>query len=223
MFKNLLGFWKGKDFLGQVLSDFGKMLDAAEEMYLDVCKKLIHNEEEAGLEDRIYSLDKKVNAYEKDIRKRIIEHLAVQPSVDVSTSLLLMSVVKDAERLGDYSKNLLEVSDLLKGGINLEKYRQMFGDTEEKITELFVQTKEAFIDSDEDKATKSWEDKKAIAQLCDDVIKQLAQGNLPANEAVCFTLIARFFKRLTAHLTNIATSVVVPLSELDYFDERHQK
>ena len=48
----------------------------------------------------------------------------------------------------------------------------------------------------------------------------MAHGNLSVNEAVCFTLTARHFKRLAAHLTNIATSVILPLSELDYFDEK---
>ena len=38
--------------------------------------------------------------------------------------------------------------------------------------------------------------------------------------AVCFALVARHFKRIMGHLVNIATSVVLPLSDLDYFDER---
>ena len=108
MFKNLLQFWKGKDFLTQVLEEFKNMLDDAEIMFSSVCKRLINNEEEPGLKDKIYDIDKKVNDLQRDIRKRVVEHLAIQPSVDVSTSLLLMSVVKDAERLGDYAKNLYQ-------------------------------------------------------------------------------------------------------------------
>jgi len=40
--------------------------------------------------------------------------------------------------------------------------------------------------------------------------------------AVCFALIAKHFKRIVAHLVNIATSVILPLSDLDYFDERRK-
>jgi phosphate uptake regulator len=50
--------------------------------------------------------------------------------------------------------------------------------------------------------------------------KELAKSEMSVNEAVCFTLIARYFKRIVAHLVNIATSVVLPLSDLDYFDEK---
>ena len=63
-------------------------------------------------------------------------------------------------------------------------------------------------------------EEKKIAKDCDHIVERLAQSNLSVNQAVCFTLVARHFKRIMAHLVNIATSVVLPLSDLDYFDER---
>ena len=222
MFKNLLSFWKGKDFLGQVLKDFKDMLDDTENMFISVCQRLIHNKEEKNLEERIYKVDAQVNSLVKDIRKRIIEHLSIQPSVDVPTSLLLMSVVKDAERLGDYAKNLLEVSNFIQQPMDKEKYAKLFNNIEDEIANLFKQTKKAFIESDEDKAAKTWIYEREIAKRCDDIIKQLSKSELSVNEAVCFTLMARHFKRIAAHLTNIATSVILPLTDLDYFDEKRK-
>ncbi len=223
MFKNLLQFWKGKDFLSQVLEEFKDMLDDTETMFKLVCRKLLDNEGEPGLKDRIYEIDKNVNTLQKNIRKRIIEHLSIQPSVDVPTSLLLMSVVKDAERLGDYAKNLFEVIGLLDSPIDKEKYSKLFNNIEGDILNLFQQTKKAFIESDENKAAQSWIYKREIAIRCGETIKKLAKSNLSVNEAVCFTLIARYFKRLASHLTNIATSVILPLTDLDYFDETRRE
>jgi len=223
MFENLLKFWKGKDFLGQVLQEFKDMLDDAQIMFKAVCKKLIDNQEEPGLKDKVYGVDRKVNDLQRDIRKRVIEHLTVQPCVDVPTSLLLMSVVKDAERLGDYAKNLFEVSQLLEKPLNKEKYVQLFNNVEKEILELFEATKTAFIDSDESKASSTWDYKTKITKMCDDIIQELAKSDLTVNEAVTFTLMARYFKRLTAHLTNIATSVILPLTDLDYFDEKRKE
>ncbi|MFH1519322.1 MAG: PhoU domain-containing protein [Candidatus Omnitrophota bacterium] len=219
MFKNLLHFWKGKDFLNQVLEEFKNMLDDTQIMFDFVCRKLIDNQEEPGLKSKVYSIDKQVNDLQRDIRKRVIEHLSLQPSVDVPTCLLLMSVVKDAERLGDYAKNLYEVSTLTDKPLNKEEYQRLFNSIEKEISELFKETKKAFIESDEVKAAKSWEYKTKIARRCDQIIEKLAKSNLPVNDAVCFTLMARYFKRITAHLTNIATSVILPLTDLDYFDE----
>ena len=223
MFTNLLQFWKGKDFLHQVLDEFKDMLDDSQIMFDAVCRKLIDNQAEPGLKEKIYDLDGKVNQLQKDIRKRVIGHLSIQPSVDVPTCLLLMSVVKDAERLGDYAKNLLEVSGLLEKPIDKNTYRKLFNSIESEILELFAQTKKAFIDSDEDKAAKTWDYQKEIKKRCDDIIETLAKSNLSINEAVCFTLMTRYFKRVSSHLTNIATSVILPLTELDYFDESRKE
>ena len=220
MFKNLLHLWKAKDFLTQVLYEFGKMLNDTEDMFKRVCNRLLNNVEEPGLEDKIYEIDKRVNALEKDIRKRIIEHLALQPSVDVPACLLLMSVVKDAERLGDYSKNLYQVTKCLERPIDKSRFTSLFDDMDQQIMTLFAATKEAFINSDEEKAKLSWEYEVKIVKGCDQIVEKLAKSSLSVNEAVCFTLIARYCKRIAAHLANIATSVILPLTDLDYFDER---
>ncbi|MFH1997072.1 MAG: PhoU domain-containing protein [Candidatus Omnitrophota bacterium] len=220
MFKNLMQFWRGKDFLGQVLEEFRNMLDDSRTMFKGVCKKLIYAEDIGNLKDKIYHLDKKINEVERDIRRRVIEHLAVQPSIDVPVSLILMSVVKDAERLGDYCKNLYEVSELLDKPIDEAKYRELFGDTDKAVLDLFAETREAFVQSDENKAAELWERERKIVKGCDAILEKVAKSSLSVNEAVCFALMARYFKRITAHLANIGTSVIVPVSDLDYYDEK---
>lgn len=222
MFKNLLNFWKGKDFLAQVFSEFNEMLDDTKRMYEMVCKTLLDNVEEPDLKKKIYEIDKNVNRLQKSIRTRIIEHLSLQPTVDVSACLLLMSVVKDAERLGDYAKNLFEVTEFLAKPIDRTLFSQYFNEVDKKVLELFEQTKEAFIETDVDTATSAWDYEKKIAKGCDEIVAKVAKSNLTVNEAVCFALIARYFKRIVAHLVNIATSVILPLSDLDYFDERRE-
>ena len=146
MFDNLLSFWKGKDFLAQVLEDFKIMLDDTESMFEAVCARLLHDSKEPDLKERIYAIDKKVNSLQKDIRRRVVEHLSLQPTVNVTACLLLMSVVKDAERLGDYAKNLYQVSELLEKPLDKELFAEYFDDLDKEILTLFGQTKDAFID-----------------------------------------------------------------------------
>ncbi len=220
MFTNIFQFLKGKDFLTQVLSDFKDMLDDTEIMFTDMCQVLVKGEKIEGLEAKIYEIDKKVNSQERAIRKRIVEHLVIQPTMDVSTSLILMSVVKDAERLGDYCKNLFEITKIIDTPLDNEKYKKHFDSVDETICELFKYAKKAFIDSDEDKAQATWEEKKDVAKRCEEIILEIAKSGYPSSEAVAFTLMARYYKRLAAHLTNIATAVLVPISDLDYFEER---
>jgi len=220
MFKDLLSFWKGKDFLVQVLEDFKAMLDDSESMFQSVCDRLLDNKDQPDLKKKIYELDKTVNVLQKDIRKRIVEHLALQPSVDTTACLLLMSVVKDAERLGDYAKNLLQVTEFLQKPIDRALFSEYFNGVDKQLLELFKKTKQAFIETNIDMANSAWDYHQKIGKGCDEIVKKVANSSLTVNEAVCFALIARYFKRINSHLTNIATSVVLPLSDLDYFDEK---
>ncbi len=219
MFKNLIQFWKGKDFLSQVMEDFKVMLDDSEMMFKSSFDILVNNKKEAGLEDEIIKTDKRVNSLQKAIRQRIIEHMTAQPSVDSPACLLLFSVSKDAERVGDYAKNLLEVTRLLENPIDKDKFNPLFKDIDKEVVSLFDQTKDAFIGSDEEIARKTWEVQINLKRTCDGIVRTLAKGGYTVNEAVCFTLIARFIRRMSSHLTNIATSVVVPLTELDYYHD----
>lgn len=220
MFKNLMLFWKGKDFLTEVLEEFKDMLKRTQSMFESVCNALIEGQKEPNLEERIYEIDKKVNRLEREIRKRIVEHLSIQPTVDVPVSLVLMSVVKDAERIGDYCKNILEVIDLLDKPLTREKFEALFDRLDRKIAEEFENTRKAFMESDEKKAKEILYLERKIVRDCDDIVKKLAKSDFSTNEAVCLVLLARYFKRIVAHLANIGSSVILPISDLDFFDER---
>jgi len=220
MFRNLSSFWKGKDFLTQVLGDFKEILDKAEQMYKMVIDALLCQKAVPDLKQRVHDIDKEVNHLQRDIRKRVVEHLSLQPAMDLPLSLLLMSVVKDAERLGDYAKNVYEVTELLVKPIDRATFERYFNDIDKDIAALFTQTKEAFMESDDHKAASTFDIEKRLAKRCDRIVEELAKSDLTVNEAVCYTLIARYFKRVIAHLVNIATSVILPVSDLDYFDEQ---
>lgn len=220
MFKDFLAFWRGKDFLSEILEDFNKMNEDTKDMFHSVLKKLIESKEEPGLEDKIYSVDKRVNTLEREIRRRIVEHLSLQPAVDVPACLLMMSVVKDSERVGDYCKNLYEVTQLLAKPLDIGKFRELFNELDKKIKDEFSKTKDAFKNSDENLARDVLNLEAVIVRRCDEIIDRLASSKLDTNEAVCFTLIARYFKRIAAHLANIGSSVILPISDLDFFDEK---
>ena len=225
MFKNLISFWKGKDFLTEVLEEFKKMLEDTRFMFKSVFTALMEGKADSELKEKTYNLDKKVNLLEKEIRRRVVEHLSIQPSIDVPVSLILMSVVKDAERIGDYCKNMLEVIDLLDKPIGEDKFKTIFNHIDKQILDEFEKTQKAFIESDEKVAKEIMYIEREIVKYCDGIVKKLAAGNYSTNESVCLTLLARYFKRIAAHLANIGSSVILPISDLDFFDEklRHEK
>ncbi len=220
MFKNLINFWKGKDFLSEVLKDFEEMLKDGETIFAISCKSLINNP--ISETDKIYEIDKKINEAERNIRRKVLEHLSFQPTVDVPVSLILMSVVKDAERLGDYSKNLFEVSKLLQKNLSQEQFRELFDEMDKKLIIIFQKTRECFLESNEEVANEIMNLERKIVKGCDEELEKIAASNLETNLAVCSALVLRYFKRIGSHLGNIATSVIMPVTDLDYFDKKKE-
>ena len=64
--------------------------------------------------------DQGINEAQQDVRRTLMMHASVQGDVDLPLVLTYMSVVKDAERIGDYAKNLY---DLAKFGVDFEVAR----------------------------------------------------------------------------------------------------
>lgn len=219
MFESLLGFWSGKDFLAQVLDDFSDMLKTAESMYGDVTAHFVTPRPEKEFIQSVYDRDRAVNTLERKIRKRIIEHLAVQRHISLNVCLILMSVVKDAERLGDYTKNLLEAAEQIDRPLETAEYERFFDDIPQQIAKCFADTAKAFIESDEAAAREVVRRERDIASHCEKTWRALAHSEISPNHAVCLAIAARYIKRIALHLSNIATAVIMPLTDLDYWKE----
>ena len=50
-------------------------------------------------------------------------------------------------------------------------------------------------------------------------IREITTSDMRTQDAVCIVLVLRFFKRLVAHMSNIATTVVMPIDLIDFYDE----
>ncbi len=162
---------------------------------------------------------RKINKLERKVRKRVVTHLNFNPSEDLPTALIFMSVVKDAERIGDYCKNLFEISDMLTARFQADYFEKWFQPLHAQLLELFDKTKDCFLDGDKDLAREIMQIERSLVKMCDHGVKSLAASSVETNTAVCATLVYRYFKRIGAHLGNIATSVIVPVTDLDYYDE----
>jgi phosphate uptake regulator len=141
------------------------------------------------------------------------------PGSDVPISLVLMSITKDAERLGDYCKNLLEVAEAMRDPLGQGPHGDQLVGLLSDIEALFEPVAAATMNSDKELAEESVEKGRALACSCGAMIDDLLADELSTREAILLTLAARYLKRIALHLTNIASSVVMPLHRLDYFDE----
>jgi phosphate uptake regulator len=221
MLKELLSAWRGQDAMSQMFEDFDFMLDETHWMFQRAVEVFFSRTEWQAIEDPIYQRDKKVNKAERRIRAQIVRHLALQPQANLAACLVLMSVVKDAERIGDYCKNIFEVGKFYTGEVTVERYFKPLERIRTQVEELFTTTKEAFNESDAEKARHVLTAFGTLSKECDHLIRDLLQqrDSIPTDEAVADSLLGRHMKRIGAHLSNIATAVVSPVHRIDFMDE----
>jgi phosphate transport system protein len=221
MFKKLIDALKKRPLLDQMLCEMETMLAEAIHMYRPTAEVLTGKRPLTNETHRmIYETDRRINQLQRKIRKQLVEHLIVAPGTDVPICLILMSIIKDAERVGDLCKNLLEVAEDLGGTLDGGKYEDRFNLILKETEELFRPTVESFRKSDKQLGHDALEKSRLMAKKCDGVIEDLLKDDLPCRNAVLFTLLARHLKRICSHLSNVSSSVVMPLHKLDYFDEK---
>ena len=219
MLKQLLQILSSKSPLNAMLGEFTQMIEKTEWMF-DVSIQVLMGEKPADeVEREIYARDREVNEHQRSIRRKIITHLTLQPGVDVPACLVLMSVVKDAERMGDFCKNIFELGTMFDVIFDHGRYKTPLVELAEQVENLFSKTRKAFERSDEEIARSIMAKGVRINGQCDMLIKQLIVDNLPTKKAVAYTLMTRYLKRISSHLTNIATSVITSVDNLDYLDE----
>ncbi len=219
MFSQLKQVWAEQDFTSRIVEEFTSMLDRSEEMLAYALKVNVNKSKGRKSEKKIYLKDQSINITEQEIRKRILIHLSTQPQANLPACLALMSITKDAERIGDYIKNIFELHTLIResdGGGRL--FDRLFEDIGPRVQEQIGLVKTAFENSDAECALEAANECRTIAKECEEVIADLVDSDQEPASVVTLTLGSRYFKRAALHLSNIASSIYLPLPEMDYID-----
>jgi phosphate uptake regulator len=162
--------------------------------------------------------DRQVNKGERSIRRELIIHAGVAGAADYPLMLVYMSIIKDIERVGDYSKNIWDLTVdgfTLQGAADEAMWTDRFARTQELINETAV----IFSERNAEQATARLAEMDEWTSEFDNEVSTLVREGSSAGPAVPRALLNRYLKRITAHLMNVMTAVVMPLDRLDYWDE----
>jgi phosphate uptake regulator len=218
--KALLAIFTSDHPLTSATKDFSEMMNLTQEMLEEASDvfwgKAWSPEERTAL----YEKDVRVNKLERLVRKRIITHLSGPEPASVPYALLVMSLVKDVERLGDYAKNLAEVSDIYRGERPDDDCVGELREISKSVMMLAREAADVFVRGDTERATELTIEGRNVAKRCDMLILAIAGAGYEGRIAVALTLGARFYKRIEAHLLNLLSGVIMPLHKLHYFDEK---
>lgn len=217
MFKRLFSWWQEDVLLKEALDESASAIDKASEMFSLAMEVVTDYPDE---EANVYAMDRELNQTQVDIRKKVLEHLAINPNQDVTASLVLISIIIDIERVGDLAKNITELTQIARGKLTNPSYDTVVAEIREKIEASTVTTREAFADADPEKAKEVMSVYTWISNTCDAHLQTIAgDQDLEVRTAVAYCLLFRYFKRISLHLRNIASSVVNPFHKLGYKPE----
>jgi len=220
MLRELLAILRSSDPLRAMGDNFTRMLEITNEMIVEAGDIFFGKKALPSERTRIYEQDQEVNQLERTIRKQVVAHLTFKGNLpDMPYCLLLMSMVKDVERLGDYAKNLSEVMDIWDEPIPDDEIRQELLEIRRGVEEALQLSHEVLSRADEERALNLIRQGRDSAHRCDALLQRIANGSCEAGVTVAQVLGARYYKRIGGHVLNVLSSVVMPLHKVDYYDE----
>jgi phosphate uptake regulator len=222
MLRELLDLFRSNDAIAEMGDSFEEMMQLAIELTLEAGTHFFETPPTPEDRTSVSKRDIQLNKLERRIRKQVITHLTLGEDTrrDAPYCLLLMSLVKDVERIGDYCKNLVELYDEGGGPIaddeNGAELRELRAEIEASLTAI----DNVFSTSDTENAMGLMRRGREVNRRCDVLVSRVARSDYDAATTTTMVLGARYYKRIQAHLLNILSGVIMPLHKLDYYDER---
>jgi phosphate uptake regulator len=217
----VLEFFKGSSQtpIDEVRTTIVRMLEDGHDIFVTASDALFGGGKSKATKRDVRSTDKEINQMQSEVRRSLMIHSSVNPG-DLALVLQYASIVKDAERVGDYAKNLY---DLVRYGADfagapdedeLATYR-------DAVANLILEAASVFDAMDTERAQELIDKADGFLKDYDAHVKAQCQVPPDSNAQVAASraLYYRFLKRTTAHVMNVLTSLVQPLDRLDYYDE----
>ncbi len=217
--KELLAIFKKDSLIDQAYQRTYEMMDITEKMFIEA-KRSLREEDNNKLTINIYDQDIAVNKFEREVRRKVLSHLAVSGSHDLYSGLTLVSIIIDIERVGDYTKNIIEIAqnhpNRLDGGL----YDDDLVRVEQAVSDVFSKIRNAFENVNEDIAREICEEYEWVNKICDQHAIDYLNGRdktIPSTDIVALSLYFRFLKRIYSHLRNVASSVINPFDKIGFY------
>ena len=219
MFKQIFDIFQSDSLYEQALSECHEMLDIDLTMFKESIKSL-RKSDSADIKIDIFAMDKKINEFERDVRRKVMTHLAIGGREDIGSGLILVSIVIDIERIGDYTKNIYDLAVNHPKKLNGGSIENQLSELETESFSFFEDAIDAFKNQNIEKARNLmnlYKDK--ISNQSDLITNQVIMGkvgDLDIGTAAAVSLYSRYLKRIAAHSRNLISSVVNPFERIGY-------
>lgn len=218
-FKELFG---SENLLDSAFNTTVTMLEFDQEMFL-ASRHSLRETDSAEVDIDIKATDRKINKYQREVRRNVLTHLTVAGTQNLVPGLALLTIIIDVERIGDYTKNILALAvrhpNRLCGGAHEQALKEIEAGIEAHfpivISTLSTQNKK--------QARKVMQDEEAISKRSDSIVNSMIESiDSPSScsDSVALALYARYLKRINSHLTNVASAIVNPFPRIGFKEKK---
>jgi len=225
MWKELIKIWTSQSLLDQAWKESFDALEIDRKMFLEAVR-ILRESDDQELASEIREMDRQVNKYERDVRRKVMTHCAVTGTgtADLPSAMVLVSIIIDIERIGDYCKNIVDLARHHPQTLSAGPYEADLGEVETELKDRFARTIEVLRHHDVEGARKLMATYRTeVGSVCDRIVHGVVSGENPefsAADAATLALYARYLKRITAHLKNVASSVVNPFPRIGFKEKQ---
>ena len=219
-FNDIIKIWKSDSLLSQAWDDSISMLKLSNDIFI----KSIDSFNSYDSVEEIKALkkeDRKINDYQMTVRRKVLTYFSLETSSrEVPNGLILVDMVVDIERIGDYCKNISDLTLMQKAPFDFGELKEEIAAMESEVRSRFSTTIQVIENQDEDLArTLNDKYKKTVSSASDKIVSGIVSGDVKLDsqsKSASLVLYARYLKRIGAHLKNITSTVVNAYDRIGY-------
>ncbi len=227
MFESLFNLVKQKNLLAQANEQIIEMLNEDLSLFRDSVA-LLWTESGVSFEE-IKERDQQINRFVRDVRKKILSHLAFSGLREMDSALIILYIVVYIERIGDHTKDISRLATDYPGEfksgkleIDVKKFERLLFDRLESLIDIFETG-----DNIREKAselTRTHPDvDKVYLKMINRLLTPANTEGLDCAEGVKLALYLRYLRRIEGHIFNIASSEVNPFHRIGFSKKKKNK
>lgn len=222
MFSKFRELFSSENLLDTAFNTTLIMLDFDHKMY-QASTTTLRETDSDELPFDIRKTDRKINKYEREVRRNVLTHLTVAGTQNLVPGLVLVSIVIDVERIGDYTKNIAGLASMHKERLVAGQFEKKLKQIEDAIEQNFPLVIDVLKSQNKQGGRAILQREDDTAKLSDSIVKTLVTGSgtsTSTSDAVALAMYARYLKRINAHLTNIASAIVNPFPRIGFREKK---